>query len=132
MRLIGNLEDFHDNSTHSIRRGQLALLIVRRAGQVFVPIFAVELGGNGEIALRDIIIHPPAINNRLIAGAIVADAGRDSHPHLIGIQRRRIAGDLHQVGRGSRAGEQIAHLHVRQFPLIDEINIFNLNPSQRL
>ena len=36
MRLIGNLEDFHDNSTHSIRRGQLALLIVRRAGQVFV------------------------------------------------------------------------------------------------
>jgi nitrite reductase/ring-hydroxylating ferredoxin subunit len=36
MSLIGNLEDFTDNSAHSIRRGQLALLIVRRAGQVFV------------------------------------------------------------------------------------------------
>lgn len=36
MSLIGNLEDFPDNSTHSVRSGQLALLIVRRAGQVFV------------------------------------------------------------------------------------------------
>lgn len=36
MSLIGNLEDFPDNSTHSIRRGHLALLIVRRSGRLFV------------------------------------------------------------------------------------------------
>lgn len=36
MSLIGNLEDFPDNSTHSIRCGQLALLLVRRAGLLFV------------------------------------------------------------------------------------------------
>jgi len=36
MNLIGNLEDFPDNSTHSIRSGHLALLLVRRAGQLFV------------------------------------------------------------------------------------------------
>jgi nitrite reductase/ring-hydroxylating ferredoxin subunit len=36
MSLIGNLDDFPDNSTHSIRRGQLLLLIVRRAGHLFV------------------------------------------------------------------------------------------------
>jgi nitrite reductase/ring-hydroxylating ferredoxin subunit len=36
MSLIGNLDDFPDNSTHSIRSGQLALLLVRRGGQLFV------------------------------------------------------------------------------------------------
>jgi len=36
MSLIGNLEDFPDNSTHSTRSGPLALLLVRRGGQLFV------------------------------------------------------------------------------------------------
>jgi nitrite reductase/ring-hydroxylating ferredoxin subunit len=36
MSPIGNLDEFPDNSTHSIRMGQLAILIVRRAGHLFV------------------------------------------------------------------------------------------------
>lgn len=36
MSLIGNLEDFPENSAHGIQAGALSLLIVRRAGQVFI------------------------------------------------------------------------------------------------
>ncbi len=36
MSLIGNIDDFPENSTHSIKAGHLSLLIVRRAGQVFL------------------------------------------------------------------------------------------------
>ncbi len=36
MSRIGNIEDFPDNSTRSIHTGHLALLLVRRAGQLFI------------------------------------------------------------------------------------------------
>jgi nitrite reductase/ring-hydroxylating ferredoxin subunit len=36
MSLIGHIGDFPDNSTCSIRSGQLAVLVVRRAGQLFL------------------------------------------------------------------------------------------------
>lgn len=36
MSLIGHLGDFPDNSTRSIQSGDLAVLVVRRAGQLFL------------------------------------------------------------------------------------------------
>jgi nitrite reductase/ring-hydroxylating ferredoxin subunit len=36
MSLIGNINDFPDNSAHSIHAGHQALVIVRRAGQLFI------------------------------------------------------------------------------------------------
>lgn len=36
MNPIANIENFPDNSTHGIQAGGLALLIVKRAGQVYV------------------------------------------------------------------------------------------------
>ena len=36
MSLIGNIEDFPDNSTHGIHTGGLALLIVRSAGELYI------------------------------------------------------------------------------------------------
>jgi nitrite reductase/ring-hydroxylating ferredoxin subunit len=36
MSLIGNIEDFADNSSRSIQADYLALLVVKRAGQLFL------------------------------------------------------------------------------------------------
>ncbi|CAA0092651.1 Biphenyl dioxygenase system ferredoxin subunit [Halioglobus japonicus] len=36
MSLIGNIEDFPDNSTHGMHSAGLALLIVRRAGELYI------------------------------------------------------------------------------------------------
>jgi nitrite reductase/ring-hydroxylating ferredoxin subunit len=36
MSLIGNIDDFPDNSTKSIDTGQLSLLVVRRGAQLFI------------------------------------------------------------------------------------------------
>lgn len=36
MNPIGNVEDFPDNSTHGIDTGERALLIVRRAGELYI------------------------------------------------------------------------------------------------
>jgi nitrite reductase/ring-hydroxylating ferredoxin subunit len=36
MSLIGNIEDFADNSSSSIQADYLALLVVKRAGQLFL------------------------------------------------------------------------------------------------
>jgi len=36
MRRIGQLEEFPDNGTRSVQAGTLALLVVRRAGRLFV------------------------------------------------------------------------------------------------
>jgi nitrite reductase/ring-hydroxylating ferredoxin subunit len=36
MSLIGNLEDFPDNSTKSIEAGHLSLLVMRRGAQLFI------------------------------------------------------------------------------------------------
>ena len=36
MSLIGNLDDFPDNSTHGLLFEQLSMLVVRHAGQLFI------------------------------------------------------------------------------------------------
>jgi nitrite reductase/ring-hydroxylating ferredoxin subunit len=36
MSLIGHIGDFPDNSTRSIQNGDLAMLVVRRAGQLYL------------------------------------------------------------------------------------------------
>ncbi len=107
-------------------------IVVHRAGEVIIATFAIELRGNCQVRLGQRVIQGAAIDDGLVARAVVSDAGRNPQTHLVRIVGRGIARELDKVGSGRGPSKQIALLHVRQLSLIDQIAVFDFGPEQRL